>query len=481
MILTPVQKSICERVLNTFETGTPDGDYANISIYHDGPHNIRQVTYGRSQTTEYGNLKDLVARYVNAGGQFSASLKPFVPLIEHTPLVDNDAFKALLRRAGGEDPVMKTVQDQFFDERYFAPALKWANDLGFQEPLSMLVIYDSFIHSGRIHPFLRSRFPELPPASGGNERIWISQYVGVRHEWLAHHSNPVLHPTVYRTKCFRLEIERGNWDLSQVPINANGTPVGPAADLQIVLGNLPPIEPAAPGTVPFLGDAAAGAGVVFSMPGIQPVVVPTPASDFAAKAASHAIEQWTYFGEQRYNRNGSTIHSGHKEGEDGWWQRVGVYWAHIGRDDLDGRDHEWPWSAAFISWVMRQAGAKGRFAYSASHATYISKAIRDRNQANTSALYWGFRLSECKPQVGDLVCWDRDPEKVVDYDQQHGGDYKSHTDLVVAVGADEVEIIGGNVGNSVTRRPLALDADGFLIGGEQGGETLFAIMGCRLR
>jgi chitosanase len=454
MILTPRQKSICERVLNAFETGTADGDYANISIFHDGPHGIRQVTYGRSQTTEYGKLQDLVARYASAGGRFSAELAPFVPLVGHTPLVDHAQFKLLLRRAGGEDPIMMTVQDQFFDERYFAPALKWADDFGFQEALAMLVIYDSFVHSGGILAFLRSRFPEVPPASGGNERTWISQYVGVRHEWLAHHSNSELRPTVYRTKCFRFEIERGNWDLAQVPINANGTLVGPAADGQIVLGNLPPIAP---------------------------VAVPTPASDFAAKTASVAIEQWTFFGEQRYNRNGSIIHSGHKEGEDGWWQRVGVYWAHIGRDDLDGRDHEWPWSAAFISWVMRQAGAEGRFTYSASHATYISKSIRDRNQGNTNALYWGFRLSERKPQVGDLVCWDRDREKVVDYDHQHGGDYKSHTDLVVAVGGDEIEVIGGNVGNSVTRRPVALNADGFLVGGEQGGEILFAIMGCRLR
>lgn len=128
---------------------------------------------------------------------------------------------------------------------------------------------------------------------------------------------------------------------------------------------------------------------------------------------------------------------------------------------------------------MRQAGAGERFSYSASHATYISKSIRDRNQGNAKALYWGYRLNEHKPQVGDLVCWDRDPDKVVDYDHQHLGNYSSHTDLVVSVGTNEIEIIGGNVGNSVTRRPLALTADGFLANDVQGGETLFAIMGYR--
>jgi hypothetical protein len=57
MILTPIQKSLIERVVNVFETGTPDGDYGKITIYHDGLHNIRQITYGWSQTTEYGKLR----------------------------------------------------------------------------------------------------------------------------------------------------------------------------------------------------------------------------------------------------------------------------------------------------------------------------------------------------------------------------------------------------------------------------------------
>ncbi|MBM3071228.1 DUF2272 domain-containing protein [Lelliottia sp. RWM.1] len=475
MILTPVQKSLCERVLNAFETGSAGGDYAAIAIFHDGPHRIRQITYGRSQTTEYGNLQELISQYVNANGLFSAALAPFVSLIGQTPLVDHAQFISLLVQAGSKDPVMKSVQDTFFDARYFTPAFNWAQKYGFQEALSMLVIYDSFIHSNGILPFLRSRFPEVPPANGGNERKWITQYVDVRDAWLATHSNPELHPTVYRTKCLRFEIARGNWDLSQIPINAHGVLVEPSPTIPLPTGNT--TQPVIASTVAFIGSPAAGSG------GAAPVTNSSPAvalaSGFAANVASSAIEQWTFFGGQRYNRKGSILQIGHKEGEDGWWQRVGQYWENIGRDDLDGRDHEWPWSAAFISWIMRQSGAENRFAYSASHATYISKSIRDRNQGNTNALYWGFRLNERKPQVGDLVCWDRDSDKVVDYDHQHLGHYNSHTDLVVSVSADEIEIIGGNVGNSVTRRPLALTDEGFLSASVQGGETLFALMGYR--
>ncbi len=224
MILTPQQKRIIEHVVNAFETGTADGDYSNISIYKDGPAHIRQVTYGRSQTTEYGHLGELVAMYVAADGQFSKDLKPYVSKIGHEALVDDSDFKGLLKKAA-KDAVMRSVQDAFFDKAYFDPAIKWATDYGFVEALSGLVIYDSFVHSGGILSFLRRRFPEAPPVEGGRERKWIEQYVDVRQNWLANHANPILHGTVYRTKCFKAEIARGNWDLSQLPIDANGVKV----------------------------------------------------------------------------------------------------------------------------------------------------------------------------------------------------------------------------------------------------------------
>ncbi len=225
MNLTAQQRRICEQVINVFESGSIQGDYSTISIYADGPHKMRQVTYGRSQTTEYGNLPELIEMYANAGGTYSEQLRPYVDKIGVTPLVDDKQFKQLLRDAGKNDPVMRRVQDQFFDKRYFKPAMKWADSNGFTLALSALVIYDSFIHSGSILDFLRKRFPESPPAKGGDEKTWITQYVNTRHEWLANHDNKILHATVYRTQCFKREIASDNWDLSQLPINANGVNV----------------------------------------------------------------------------------------------------------------------------------------------------------------------------------------------------------------------------------------------------------------
>jgi chitosanase len=128
MKLTAQQKQICERIINVFETGSIQGDYSAIPIFHDGPHGIRQVTYGRSQTTEYGNLDELVQMYAESTEIFSDQLRPYVDKIGITPLVDDSKFKQLLRDAGKNDPVMWQVQDVFFDKRYFQPAMAWADD-----------------------------------------------------------------------------------------------------------------------------------------------------------------------------------------------------------------------------------------------------------------------------------------------------------------------------------------------------------------
>jgi chitosanase len=225
MNLTSQQKRICEQVINVFETGSVQGDYGSISIFPDGPGKIRQVTYGRSQTTEYGNLDELLRMYVDADGAYSSQLRPYLEKIGVTALVDDNQFKQLLRDAGKNDPKMRQIQDEFFDQRYFQPAMAWADRNGFALPLSALVVYDSFIHSGSVPEFLRKRFAELVPARGGNERRWVQEYVDTRNNWLANHSNAVLHPTVYRTRCFKQQISKGNWDLSELPIDANGVNV----------------------------------------------------------------------------------------------------------------------------------------------------------------------------------------------------------------------------------------------------------------
>ena len=211
-------------------TGTAEGKYGALVKLQDHKDPVTgvlmvQVTYGRSQTTEFGHLKSLVEDYVEQHGLFANELKPYLNRIGQKPsLATDDVFCNALKSAGKNDPVMKACQDQLFEAKYFQPAFSWFSQQGFTMPLSMLVIYDSFIHSGSVLKFLRRRFTTAVPANGGDEREWITQYVNARHQWLANHSNPLLRNTVYRTNCFKEQIAHENWNLSHI-IRTNGVTI----------------------------------------------------------------------------------------------------------------------------------------------------------------------------------------------------------------------------------------------------------------
>jgi len=214
------KKEKIQSIINVFETGSLKGDYKNISIYNDGPNGAKQVTYGKSQTTEYGNLKDLIKMYVENKGLVAERLQPYISKIGIIPLYNNKAFTNLLKEAG-TDPIMISTQDVFFDKHYWTPAMKWCQDNKFTFPLAGLVIYDSYIHSGSILPFLRKRFVAKTPANGGDQQEWITQYLITRKEWLRTHTNIILRKTVYRVNNMITAVEKKDWMLES-PFNANG-------------------------------------------------------------------------------------------------------------------------------------------------------------------------------------------------------------------------------------------------------------------
>jgi chitosanase len=216
------KKALIQRIVNVFESGSPDGKYDTLVIYDDGINNSHQITYGRSQTTEQGNLLQLIEMYVENNGTLAANFVPYLEKIGTESLVDDENFKRLLKEAAQKDKTMRDTQDKFFDQYYWQPAVEWAKRNNFKFALSMLVIYDSYIHSGSIPMFLRKRFKEFTPVNGGDEKKWIASYVDIRHQWLKYHEKPILRKTIYRTQTFINEIERGNWNLDKLPINANG-------------------------------------------------------------------------------------------------------------------------------------------------------------------------------------------------------------------------------------------------------------------
>ena len=158
--------------------------------------------------------------YVKVNGTYAKDFKPYLSLIENKPLVDNEKFIALLKKSA-KDSVMQKTQDEFFDEFYWYPALKWTEDHGFDTPLSILTIYDSFVHSGGILVFLRNKFKEPTPENGGDETEWIKQYLTVRKNWLANHSRKILRKTVYRINDIQQAVYKNDWEL-KFPFTANG-------------------------------------------------------------------------------------------------------------------------------------------------------------------------------------------------------------------------------------------------------------------
>lgn len=210
-MLTGLQKKTAQAIVNIFETGKATGEYGSVTVLNgDTGH----LTYGRSQTTlASGNLALLVHAYCNAGGEFSEALKPFLSAFDRRDikLDTNEKVKSLLRQAGA-DPVMQKTQDAFFDRIYWNPALTSADSTGIGRPLGVAVIYDGRIH-GSFERIRKKTDEQHGQADGIGEEKWIAAYVETRRQWLATHSNALLHKTVYRMDAFIKLINEDKWEL----------------------------------------------------------------------------------------------------------------------------------------------------------------------------------------------------------------------------------------------------------------------------
>lgn len=143
-----------------------------------------------------------------------------------------------------------------------------------------------------------------------------------------------------------------------------------------------------------------------------------------------------------------------------------------GRPPGDDTSHpKWPWSAAGMSAFIRRAGGYDGFRFSAGHAAYIHDSIVKR-RAGAAAPFWGHRITERRPQVGDLIAQWR--VRRIDYDHAGATDeFSSHTDVVVQVLPGSVRTIGANVPtDTVGVKVYRLDANGFL----QGSRNEIAVM-----
>jgi len=123
-----------------------------------------------------------------------------------------------------------------------------------------------------------------------------------------------------------------------------------------------------------------------------------------------------------------------------------------------------PWSAVFISFVMRSAGMPERaFPPSARHWDYIHHARTAPRGAGVVAL----DARSHPPRPADLACAPRGDtiRRVSHFDDLLRTDSKGtyHCDIVVEIGNGVAHAIGGNIANSVTRLRLPLDSSGRLL------------------
>ncbi len=215
-MITELQKKTAQAIVNIFETGKPIGDYGSVTVLKgDTGH----LTYGRSQTTlASGNLALLIHAYCNAGGEFSEVLRPYLPAFDRRDirLDTNEKVKSILRQAG-KDPVMQKTQDEFFDRIYWMPAIISSDSIGIKRPLGVAVVYDSKIH-GSFERIKNMTNEQYGYAEAIGEEKWIKAYVETRKDWLANHSNALLHKTVYRMDTFIKLIDENKWDLP-LPLN----------------------------------------------------------------------------------------------------------------------------------------------------------------------------------------------------------------------------------------------------------------------
>lgn len=136
-----------------------------------------------------------------------------------------------------------------------------------------------------------------------------------------------------------------------------------------------------------------------------------------------------------------------------------------------------PWSAAFVSYLVRQAGVSAdAFHFANAHRVFIYDAFATSAAEHAGKagdqLYRACPLTTTKPRVGDLVCFQREPAlaKASDADVRDrirdelagGSDVRSvrrtHCDAVASVdaAARKMYVIGGNAYQSVTVKKLNL-------------------------
>jgi hypothetical protein len=207
-----------------------------------------------------------------------------------------------------------------------------------------------------------------------------------------------------------------------------------------------------------------------------------------------AVQEWAYFGFNVADETAEPAPRGAGSDRRRWGRgftwldaeesrrlagSIAGYWAITGDGSwiLNRQNEVWngngvgarwrdPWSAAFISWVMCEAGFgdESQFDRAIAHHTYIDQAIRARDQNRAETAYVAYDVGEVPIEPGDLVCSARRPtyDTLAERRRQLGNGIRSHCDFVVKLEPDRSRVlgIGGNVRGSVSLKLLPAEFGG---------------------
>ena len=200
-----------------------------------------------------------------------------------------------------------------------------------------------------------------------------------------------------------------------------------------------------------------------SMPATAPnnvVAIPQPPAAAAATPAVVAVAKAEF---DRFH--------GIDEGDEPLRSHIADYYeAAGGSRNLDPTSNENPWSAAFVSFCMKQSGATAaQFKFSMLHSVYIHAAIA--NAIAGQGVFRGHRITEHAPKLGDLIHHNRSGGSFSFDFARDNMFYASHSAIVVDFemrnGVRHAITVGGNEGiaggtGTVGKKAFPLKPDGLL-------------------
>lgn len=143
-------------------------------------------------------------------------------------------------------------------------------------------------------------------------------------------------------------------------------------------------------------------------------------------------------------------------------KQIKTYWENLG---LKFPGVSVAWSAVFISWCAKQAGATPQdFNFNPAHSQFVFTAIA--NAAAGTGVFRAYPITDYAPQVGDIIHNNRDGNTFdYQYAKQHR-DYASHSAIVIETGSDSqgpyAMTVGGNESDSVRKKLVRLTGKGLV-------------------